>query len=107
MQITDSTFETEVVNSTLPVLVDFFATWCGPCKMLAPVVEQIEAEYKGRLKVVSVDVDQSPETSANFGIMSVPTIIFFKGGKPANKIVGYKPKEELKKIVDGVIGRQA
>ena len=101
---TDENFTSEVKDSSSPVLVDFGAEWCGPCRALAPIVEDIASEYDGRLKVGTVDIDHSKGVAAEFGIMSVPTIIFFKDGKPVDKIVGLRSKADLKKTIDGIIG---
>lgn len=90
---TDQTFGQEVEQGT--VLVDFWAPWCGPCKMIAPVLEKIDEEVGDKLKIVKVNVDENPETSGRFGIMSIPTLVVFKGGEPVDKIVGYQPKEAL------------
>ena len=93
---TDKNFKDEVLKAELPVLVDFFAEWCGPCKMVAPVVEEIAKEYKGKLKVVNVDVDNAGATASNLGIMSVPTLMIFKDGKVSSQSVGALSKSELK-----------
>ncbi|NPV83380.1 MAG: thioredoxin [Candidatus Aminicenantes bacterium] len=95
IQATDATFEQEVINSSLPVLVDFWAPWCGPCLMVAPVIEQIAETYRGRLKVVKVNVDENPVVSARYQIMSIPTLILFKGGQPVDSVVGALPKNQL------------
>jgi len=89
-------FENEVLQSDLPVAVDFFATWCGPCKMIAPVLDQIAAELEGTAKIVKVDVDQSKEMAIHYGVKSVPTVILFKNGEIVDKIVGALPKNEFK-----------
>ena len=91
----ESNFASEVLTSPIPVLVDFFATWCGPCRMLAPTVEEIAREYEGRVKVGKVDVDVSPAIAQMLEIESIPTLILFKDGKPAGKVVGYVPKEKI------------
>ena len=101
---TDENFASEVKESSSPVLVDFGAEWCGPCRALAPIVEDLATEYDGRLKVGTVDIDHSKGVAAEFGIMSVPTIIFFKDGQPVDKIVGLRSKADLKKTIDGIIG---
>ena len=93
--VTDSTFEAEVLKSTVPVLVDFWAVWCGPCKMIAPVVEELAAEYNGKLKVVKLDVDGNPDTSMKYAIRSIPTLMLFKGGSVAEQIIGAVPKRSL------------
>ena len=95
IELNEGNFEDEVVKSELPVMVDFWATWCGPCKMLAPVVAEIAAEREGTLKVGKVNVDESPELAARFGIMSIPAVFLFKGGKVAAQAVGYMSKDEL------------
>ncbi|MGE5560981.1 MAG: thioredoxin [Chloroflexota bacterium] len=101
--VTDATFEQEVLSSSKPVLVDFWATWCGPCRMVAPVVEQIAGEYADRLQVAKLDVDQNPDIAMKYGIMSIPTLMIFKDGKIAQRMVGYMPKETMKKYVDAVV----
>lgn len=93
--VSDASFESEVLKSTVPVLVDFWATWCGPCKTIAPVVEEIATEYAGKLKVVKVDVDSNPETSMKFGIRSIPTLMIFKGGVVVEQLIGAMPKKNL------------
>ena len=95
LEVSDSSFETEVLKSNIPVLVDFWATWCGPCKMIAPVVEEIANENAGKLKVVKVDVDSNPEISMKFSIRSIPTIMFFKGGNVVEQLIGAMPKKNL------------
>ncbi len=95
IKITGANFEAEVVKSELPVLVDFWAAWCGPCRMLAPAVAQIAAEYDGKVKVGKVNVDEEPELAQRFGIMSIPTVLAFKDGKKTATSIGLVPKDKL------------
>ena len=101
--VTDDNFEAEVLKSDVPVLVDFYATWCGPCKQVAPIIEELEGEYKGKVKIVKLDVDDANATAGKFQVMSIPTLIFFKDGEPVNKLVGFNSKEKLKKELDSLI----
>jgi thioredoxin 1 len=103
LTITDQNFGAEVLQSDVPVLVDFWASWCGPCNAIAPIVEELSTEYEGRVKVGKVDVDANPTTPGMFGVMSIPTLMVFKGGKAAERIVGYKPKAALKARLDAVL----
>ncbi len=97
--VTDETFETDVLRATGPVLVDFWAEWCGPCKMIAPALEEIGAEFAGRVTVAKVNIDDNPSTPNTFGVRGIPTLILFKDGKPAATLVGAKPKSALKEWV--------
>ncbi len=101
--VTDSTFEQVVLKSTNPVLVDFWATWCRPCQMVAPILEELTQEYAGKLTIAKLDVDQNQQTAAKFRVMSIPTMIIFKGGKPVANIVGFKPKDKLKQELDAAL----
>lgn len=93
--LTWADFEAEVLNSTLPVLIDFWATWCGPCRMMAPVVEEVAAETEGKAKVFKVDVDEEPALAQAFGIESIPTLVVLKNGKVTGQLVGVRPKEAV------------
>ncbi|MBW1721519.1 MAG: thioredoxin [Deltaproteobacteria bacterium] len=103
MEVTDETFEAEIEKSEIPAMVDFWADWCGPCKMIGPVVEELAAEYQGKIKIAKMNVDNNRETPAKFGIRSIPTLILFKGGEVAQTIIGAQPKsyieEEIKKVL--------
>ena len=103
VHVTDSSFEEEVLNSDVPVLVDFWAEWCGPCKMIAPVLDEIATEYAGKLKVCKVDVDANPEIPPKFGIRGIPTLIVFKGGNAEATKVGALSKSQLNEFVQEVI----
>jgi len=101
--ITDENFEEEVLRAKEPVMVDFWATWCGPCRMLAPVVEELANDYAGKVKVCKLDTDQGPQTSAKYRISSVPTILFFKGGQVAAQAVGLQSKSALQEKLDALL----
>ena len=94
-EVTDLTFEAQVLQATEPTLVDFWAQWCGPCRMIAPMVEEIADAYKGRLRVAKMNVDTSPETPGRLGIQGIPTLILFKDGKEVKRLVGLRPKEAM------------
>lgn len=99
--INDENFESEVVNSDIPVLVDFFATWCGPCQMLAPTIEELADEYEGKIKIVKVDIDEAPETAQKMGVQSIPTIVLFKDGEAKDKKIGVASKDDLIEMIEG------
>ena len=101
--VTDNDFHREVLQATIPVLVDFWAAWCGPCKMIAPIIEQIADEYDGRLKVAKVNVDENRETAGKFGIMSIPTMVLFVDGEVIERYVGFMPKEKLKSTIQNTL----
>jgi len=94
-KFTDQNFEEEVLKSELPVLVDFFAVWCGPCQMMAPVIEEMAKELEGKVKIGKMNVDESPQTAEKFGIMSIPTLILFRGGEPVKTLTGFRSKEDI------------
>ena len=104
--IDDSNFEQVVLNSKVPVLLDFWATWCGPCRMVAPVVDELAKEYDGKVSFGKVDVDQNPKIASKYGIMSIPTLILFKDGKPITNIVGFRPKSQLKQSLDEALEQE-
>jgi thioredoxin 1 len=103
IEVSEGTWDQEVLKSNLPVLVDFWAEWCGPCKMIAPAVHDLATEYAGRLNVAKLDVDSSPGIATKYGVRSIPALIFFKGGKPVDQIVGAVPKGALKRKIDAVL----
>jgi len=100
IQLTDKNFKEVVEGAKLPVLVDFWAVWCGPCKIQGPIVEEIAKEYEGKFVVGKLDVDKNPNTAGKFGIMSIPTLAIFKDGKVVNTMVGVQSKESIKKVLD-------
>ncbi|HEY2703982.1 MAG TPA: thioredoxin [Candidatus Dormibacteraeota bacterium] len=103
LTVTDANFQAEVLDSSIPVLVDFWATWCSPCKMIAPIVEELAGEYEGRIKITKLDVDANPVIPGQFGVMSIPTLLLFVGGKAEKRLVGYRPKTSLKTELDAVL----
>jgi thioredoxin 1 len=103
VEITDANFEEIVLNSSIPVLVDFWAEWCGPCRMVGPVVDELHKEYEGRAIVGKVNVDENPGISAKFGVRNIPTILFIKGGEVADKSVGAVPKAQLASKLDAIL----
>ena len=104
--VNEPEFDAAVLRSEVPVLVDFWAEWCGPCRMIAPIVEDFAGEYAGRLKVVKVDVDENNMVAMRYSVMSIPTLGIFKGGQLVERIVGYMPKAELKRRIDAALGAQ-
>ncbi len=97
--VTKKDFDTEISGSSLPVLVDFWAPWCGPCRMLSPVLDELAGEMNGKVKILKVNVDEEPELASKFGVMSIPTVIAFKQGKATNKVVGFRSKEDFKNML--------
>jgi len=103
VEVSDATFEKEVLQSAIPVLIDFWAPWCGPCKAIAPVVEELSKVYDGKLKVVKMNVDDNPNTPGRYGVRGIPNLILFQGGQVKDQIVGAVPKAHLVKAIDGVL----
>jgi thioredoxin 1 len=101
--IDDSNFDQIVLQAKTPVLVDFWATWCAPCRMVAPIIDELAEEYSGRISFAKVDVDQNSKIATRYSIMSIPTLLIFKKGEPISHTVGYKPKEELKRSLDAAL----
>ena len=103
VQVTDSNFDQEVLKSSVPVLVDFWAEWCGPCRMVAPVVEELAKQYQGKVKVAKVDVDQNQRIATQYAIRSIPSLYVFKGGKVVDQIVGAVPKHQIVSVLEGAL----
>jgi len=103
-EVSDGSFDQEVLQSAVPVLIDFWAPWCGPCKAISPVVEELAGEYQGRLKVVKMNVDDNPQTPSRYGVRGIPNLILFKGGQVADQIIGAVPKGHLVKAIDRTLG---
>jgi thioredoxin 1 len=103
MDVNDNNFDVEVIKSDKPVMADFWATWCQPCKMIAPMIDRIAAEYDGKMKVVKIDVDSSSNTASSFGIRSIPTLMFFKGGEMVEQVIGVVNEQQLKKVIEKVL----
>jgi len=101
--LNDDNFQAEVLKSDVPVLVDFYATWCGPCKALAPIVEKLAGEYEGKLKVGKLNIDEAPQTPGQYAVRAVPTIVFFKGGEAVDTMVGLKKEAELRSRIEELI----
>ena len=103
LTITDSNFQQDVLKSDIPVVVDFWAPWCGPCRVVSPTIEQLATEYKGKVKVGKMNVDDNPQTAGTFGVMSIPTVMVFKKGQPVKATVGAQSKDAYKRMIDEAI----
>lgn len=104
--LSDANFEQEVLQSDQPVLVDFWAAWCGPCRVIAPAIEEIANEYEGKARVGKLDVDHNPQVAMRYGIRSIPSLIFFKDGRPVDQLIGVVPKNVLAQKLDGLVGQE-
>lgn len=104
IKITDQTFQKDVIESKLPVLLDFWAPWCNPCRMVSPIIEELAKEYEGKVVVGKINVDENPDTASQFGIMSIPTVMVFRGGKPMKSLTGAHSKDTYKKMINELIG---
>jgi thioredoxin 1 len=102
-EISDADFEAEVLKSSLPVLVDFWAPWCGPCKSIAPVLEEIARDFAGKLKIVKVNVDENPKTPTSYNVKGIPNLVFFKGGKVVEQVIGAVPKDQLLNAINKIL----
>ena len=102
--VNDANFDQTVLQADVPVLVDFWATWCAPCRMVAPVIDGLATEYEGKVNFAKLDVDQNPKTASKYSVMSIPTLIIFKKGEPVSHVVGFRPKAELKQSLDAALG---
>lgn len=100
LTITKDNFQTEILDAAEPALIDYWAPWCSPCRMIAPIVDEVAQEFEGKIKVGKVNVDENKEIATEYGVMSIPTLIVFKGGKAVDRVVGFKPKNELKALLE-------
>ena len=107
MKVDEASWDNEVMKSPDLVLVDFWAVWCGPCQMVAPIVDELANEYAGKLRVVKLNTDENPEVASRYQIMSIPTIMFFKNGQPVEKLIGARPKRQFKEVVDSLLAKSS
>jgi len=103
--VSDKDFKSNVLDAARPVLVDFWAVWCGPCRMIGPIVAELAGEYKDRVDFAKVNVDEAPKVASSYNVMSIPTLIVFKGGKPFEQVVGYRPKKDIQKLLDKALAQ--
>ncbi len=107
LKVEDSSWDAEVMKASELVMVDFWAVWCGPCQMVAPIVDELAQEYTGKLKVRKLNTDENPEVAGRYQVMSIPTILFFKNGQPVEKLVGARPKRQFKEVIDSLLAQHA
>ena len=107
LKVEDSSWDAEVMKASELVMVDFWAVWCGPCQMVAPIVDELAKEYAGKLKVRKLNTDENPEVAGRYQVMSIPTILFFKNGQPVEKLVGARPKRQFKEMIDSLLAQHA
>lgn len=107
LKVDDSTWDVDVMKADELVMVDFWAVWCGPCQMVAPIIDELAKEYAGKLKVRKLNTDESPEIAGRYQVMSIPTILFFRNGQPVDKLVGARPKRQFKELIDSLLAQHA
>lgn len=107
IKVDQSTWEEQVIKAPGLVMVDFWAVWCGPCQMVAPIVDELASEYAGKLRVLKLNTDENPEVASRYQIMSIPTILFFKNGQPVEKLVGARPKRQFKEVIDNLLAQSS
>lgn len=107
LKVDDSTWDAEVMKASELVMVDFWAVWCGPCQMVAPIIDELAKEYEGKVKVRKLNTDENPEIAGRYQVMSIPTILFFKNGQPVEKLVGARPKRQFKELIDSLLAQHA